>query len=97
MQTIYCKYHGILIVFLIFSDNDFDSDKYRMKFDLWNTHIYLSGKIKRWSTLEKYNNCFYRITLLLVKTFLDTFLVKIIATWVFSGQIAESQKVALLK
>ena len=26
MQTIYCKYHGILIVFLIFSDNDFDSD-----------------------------------------------------------------------
>ena len=34
MQTIYCKYHGILIVFLIFSDNDFDSDKYRMKFDL---------------------------------------------------------------
>ena len=91
------KYHGILIVFLIFSDNDFDSDKYRMKFDLWNTHIYLSGKIKRWSTLEKYNNCFYRITLLLVKTFLDTFLVKIIAIWVFSGQIAKSQKVALLK
>ena len=26
MQTIYCKYRGILIVFLIFSDNDFDGD-----------------------------------------------------------------------